>query len=105
MKNECLNSSDLADFNLSLLLASRVCESAFSWYPFFLYIEGYNLCLRISMEPPAVSTSCDLGSAHFSLTVPLHHVFDGLSMMRIGYPGYNGGSADFLAVLLHDVVI
>ena len=57
------------------------------------------------MEPPAVSTTYDLGSAHFSLTVPLNHVFDGLSMMRIGCPGYNGGSADLRAVLLYDVVI
>ena len=61
--------------------------------------------LRRSMEPPAVSTTYALGSAHFSLTVPLNHVFDGLSMMRIGCPGYNGGSADLRAVLLYDVVI
>ena len=35
MKNECLYSSDLADFNL-FLLASRVRESALSRYPFSL---------------------------------------------------------------------
>ena len=61
--------------------------------------------LRRSLEPPAGSTTYDLGSAHFSLTVPLNHVFDGLSMMRIGCPGYKGGSADLRAVLLYDVVI
>ena len=36
MKNECLYSSDLADFNLYFLLASRVRESALSRYPFSL---------------------------------------------------------------------
>ena len=36
MKNECLNSSVLADFNLHFLLASRVRESALSRYPFSL---------------------------------------------------------------------
>ena len=61
--------------------------------------------LRHSMEPPAVSTTYDLGSAHFSLTVPLNHVFNGLSMLRIDCPGDNGGSADFPAVLFYDVVI
>ena len=39
--------------------------------------------LRRSLKPPAVSTTYDLGSAHLSLTVPLNHVFDGLSMMQI----------------------
>ena len=66
--------------------------------------ESWHL-LRRSMEPPAVSTTYDLGSAHFSLTVPLNHVFDGLSMTRIGCPGYNGGSADVREVLLYDVII
>ena len=36
MKIECLYSSDLADFNLECLLASRVRESALSRYPFSL---------------------------------------------------------------------
>ena len=47
----------------------------------------------------------DLGTAHFSLTVSLNYVFDGLSMMRIACAGYNGGSADLRAVLLYDVVV
>ena len=42
MKNECLNSSVLADFNLYFLLVSRVRESALSSYPFYL-MEGYSL--------------------------------------------------------------
>ena len=40
--------------------------------------------LRRIMEPPAVSTTYDLGSAHFSLTVPLNHVFDGQCQVPSG---------------------
>ena len=45
MKNECLYSSDLADFNLSFLLASRVRGSALSRYPFSLIHRSLFLIL------------------------------------------------------------
>ena len=88
MSSEELSFEELTGAAVIAVVASRSCH-----------------LLRRSMEPPAVSTTYDLGSAHFSLTLPLDHVFDGLSMMRISCPGYNGGSAECRAVLLYDVVI
>ena len=70
MSSEELSSGELTGAAVINVVASR------SWH-----------LLRRSLEHPAVSTMYDLGSAHFSLTVPLNHVFDGLSMVRIGCPG------------------
>ena len=49
VKNECLYSSDLADFNLYFLLASRVRESALSRYPFSLIHRRLFLVLYLVM--------------------------------------------------------
>ena len=50
MKNECFYSSDLADFNLEFLLASRVRESAPSRYPFSLIHRRLFLILYSSFN-------------------------------------------------------